>query len=291
VRAKDLYEYYAPTFYFRPGDSASSLVRENWIRAKYVRKEFMQSEADAKNSAIFAMPERPLMGWLSKQNESGKWQKRYFVLRHRYLAYFTAATDSYAKGRLDVTDLEVFVPETPQTEKRFEFHIKMSSGRNYPIIAENTEDMFRWAHAIRRAKIYFTTVRPAEVKARGSVEKIPHLEMKSLKSGWLTKQGGKWKSWTKRWCVLTEEYLYYFKKEPLLSEEIPEGGLHLRDIEILAADEKILGKKHCFLLIGADRIYYAVAASAPEMETWTAAINSRIEKLRPREDIDYTKVK
>ncbi len=52
VRAAEIYEYNAPCFYMRPTESESPLVRENWIRAKYVRKEFMKAcEDDDKGNA------------------------------------------------------------------------------------------------------------------------------------------------------------------------------------------------------------------------------------------------
>ena len=34
------------------------------------------------------------------------------------------------------------------------------------------------------------------------------------KAGWVHKLGAKRKSWKKRWCVLTETSLLYFKKKP-----------------------------------------------------------------------------
>ena len=38
--------------------------------------------------------------------------------------------------------------------------------------------------------------------------------------GWLTKEGGKHKTWKKRWFILTENCLYYFKS-PNVSLPIP----------------------------------------------------------------------
>ena len=55
VRAAEIYEYNAPCFYMRPTESDSPLVRENWIRAKYVRKEFMKACEDDDKGAV-ALP-------------------------------------------------------------------------------------------------------------------------------------------------------------------------------------------------------------------------------------------
>ncbi len=46
VRSNRLYEHFAPSFYITPRDGTeSSIIRENWIRAKYVRKEFFKPES------------------------------------------------------------------------------------------------------------------------------------------------------------------------------------------------------------------------------------------------------
>lgn len=37
--------------------------------------------------------------------------------------------------------------------------------------------------------------------------------MPAKKSGWLTKEGGGWKSWKRRWFVLDGNRLTYHKKE------------------------------------------------------------------------------
>jgi len=78
VRAKSIYELNAPSFYIRPTPEVDSpLVRENWIRAKYVRKEFMKIDDDKEhNPTSFKMPERVKEGYLQKANEVNKWQKK-----------------------------------------------------------------------------------------------------------------------------------------------------------------------------------------------------------------------
>lgn len=40
------------------------------------------------------------------------------------------------------------------------------------------------------------------------------------KEGWLVKQGGSWKNWKRRWFVLSDSCLYYFKHT---AENVPKG--------------------------------------------------------------------
>jgi hypothetical protein len=94
------YEAFAPCFYVRPKECDSSIIRENWIRAKYVRKEFVRDQSQAASAssssfgdaqqhpAIFRMPEKPRMGWLLKANQKSNWQKRWFVLYGKNFIYY-----------------------------------------------------------------------------------------------------------------------------------------------------------------------------------------------------------
>jgi len=71
-----------------------SIVRENWIRAKYVRKEFMKGTKQDEHSSspcIVYMPERVKQGFLMKLNKKNVWQKRYFILLGRFIYYFKKA--------------------------------------------------------------------------------------------------------------------------------------------------------------------------------------------------------
>lgn len=92
VKARAQYEFNTPIYYARPTESESAIVRENWIRAKYVRKEFIEMEnddgKDNQNPAVFSMPAGALEGFLWKQNPKGVWQKRWFVLLGRYLYWY-----------------------------------------------------------------------------------------------------------------------------------------------------------------------------------------------------------
>jgi hypothetical protein len=77
---------------------------------------------------------------------------------------------------------------------------------------------------------------PALIAQNAKRAKIPENAENSeqnaqvLMSGWLTKRGGKWRSWQRRWCVLIRAreghgvYLYYFDED--MSEAGPNSGLN-----------------------------------------------------------------
>jgi len=100
------------------------------------------------------------------------------------------------------------------------------------------------------------------------------------KSGTLTKRGGKWKSWKKRYFVLKDNFLYYFS-EP--KDSVPKGVVLLDGARTENA-EKQTKKKFCFSItarksftsaIGwANRIYFFQAENTEEMESWIKAIQT-----------------
>jgi PH domain len=62
----------------------------------------------------------------------------------------------------------------------------------------------------------------------------------SERSGYLVKQGGKIKTWKKRWFVLSDSVLYYYKTE---TAQEPCGIVPLENLEVNPKKDK---KKHCF---------------------------------------------
>jgi len=286
VKSRGMYEARAPSYYITPREFPDSgVVRDNWIRAKYVRKEFVKQAADGsnddedknvENKVVVEMPERPKEGWLSKCNERFTWQKRFFMLHHRFLYYFKAASDSYPKGQIDVKQMKLAFPEENEYNKDKPLVFDLEVGqRKYNLAADKIEDMFAWLHALRRAHLYYTAVnKEAEDETkRPAVQTIAFKDMgKPLKMGILTKQGGQWKSWKKRHCLLTEKgIIYYFKLEPTSPETLPEGGLSLDYCDVSECEDK-LKKKNCFSVSTPGRVYFMISESTHEATEWVLAL-------------------
>lgn len=72
------------------------------------------------------------------------------------------------------------------------------------------------------------------------------------KEGWLWKQGGRYKSWKRRWFILNDNCLYYFE---YTTDKEPRGIIPLENISVRVAGDR--HKPHCFELFasgGADFI-------------------------------------
>jgi len=275
--SRKLYEKYAPCFYLRPSQKIpSSVVREHWIRAKYVGKDFCDvddgKKLDLMGKTQFRMPESACTGYLIKMNVKNVWQRRWFVLHHNVLYYFKDSTDSYPKGGLDVMQMTIRMPDDGEAEKKYTFELQMQN-RAYMIAAETSEDLFRWVHAIKRAHIFFNFVRkPDEVKPAELECKTPYSELGVPKlKGELSKQGGNFKTWKKRFCVLVKDQIFYFKQEPT-GPELPEGGIGLAGCDLSLVRDGSAKRKFMLTLITKDRVFFLQADDQAKIDAWVEAI-------------------
>lgn len=297
VKAKQLYEHNAPSFYVRPADTSNPLARENWIRAKYVRKEFMKACDDEKlddnNPAIFSMPEPAREGFMWKQNNRGSWQKRWFVLLNSQLYWYGNATDSFPKGSASVRDMEIKIPERAREGKvkEFTFHIHTPQ-KMYTIATDQKEQMFNWIHALLRAKIFYTKIRTHTDDAKeGAVPAnivYSMLAHQNEREGELSKQGGKFERFKSRYFVLCDGILWYFKNKPK-PDESPQGAVRLENCDVTFHPDKTK-KNNCFSIITPSRCFFFQASSSSMMKDWMATIRREIDKLARREIVDFRQV-
>lgn len=301
AKAARLYEWLAPSYYFRPSDTDSPLVRENWIRAKYVRKEFVKAcqddQKDAGNPRLYMMPERAREGELLKLNPKNVWQKRWFVLHRRKLLYFKDGGESFAKGEIDVSDAEIVVPDQADSTHTFTFELHTQK-KVYPLCAPSGEVMFNWLHALRRARHYYREVAPgadldgAEAEAAAKAEAAARkaalyrdVQADELRGGELSKQGGHFKSWNRRYVVVSGGCLYYYKQQPTPADS-PEGALPLAGCDVADAETKT-GRRHCFSVISPGRVYFFIADSSADAHEWVNCLRQEIDKLTTRTPVDF----
>eukprot|EP01112_Ceratiomyxa_fruticulosa_P017706 TRINITY_DN5572_c0_g1_i1.p1 TRINITY_DN5572_c0_g1~~TRINITY_DN5572_c0_g1_i1.p1 ORF type:complete len:195 (+),score=28.29 TRINITY_DN5572_c0_g1_i1:93-677(+) len=90
------------------------------------------------------------------------------------------------------------------------------------------------------------------------------------KQGFMTKQGGMFKNWKRRWFILKGTDLYYFRDK---SDTAPAGVIKIEGSLVSNAD-KHTGKKDCIELTTRDnnRTYYMFPDSHVEYESWVNAL-------------------
>ncbi|XP_052869701.1 cytohesin-1 isoform X3 [Anopheles cruzii] len=112
------------------------------------------------------------------------------------------------------------------------------------------------------------------------------------KEGWLWKQGGRYKSWKRRWFILNDNCLYYFE---YTTDKEPRGIIPLENIAVREVTDR--SKPHCFELHasgGADiikacktdsegkvvegkhTVYRMSAATEEEQLEWISRLNQSI---------------
>ncbi|KAF0760930.1 cytohesin-1 [Aphis craccivora] len=113
------------------------------------------------------------------------------------------------------------------------------------------------------------------------------------KEGWLWKQGGRYKSWKRRWFILNDNCLYYFE---YTTDKEPRGIIPLENIEVREVSDR--HKPHCFELYaapgttdfikacktdsegkvveGKHTVYRMSAATAEEKDEWTKCLKQSI---------------
>ncbi|KAJ5080786.1 non-specific serine/threonine protein kinase [Anaeramoeba ignava] len=101
------------------------------------------------------------------------------------------------------------------------------------------------------------------------------MEEKVIKQGFMTKQGGRWKSWKKRWFVLRGKIIFYYKNPKKRS---PIGMLPITQASKVYVSQAKTKKKFCFNLeIPGQRTYLISAPSEEEMNSWIEIINQIIK--------------
>jgi len=111
------------------------------------------------------------------------------------------------------------------------------------------------------------------------------------KEGWLSKQGGRYKSWKRRWFILNDNCLYYFE---FTTDKEPRGIIPLENIRIREVQDR--NKQLCFELFssgnevikacktdsegkvveGKHTVYRMSASTQDEKEEWIKCIQQSI---------------
>lgn len=98
------------------------------------------------------------------------------------------------------------------------------------------------------------------------------------KEGWLTKEGGKFKSWKKRWFSLKGSLLTY-SGQPGKPSEL--GRIHLSDVSDARAAAK-KGKNFIFEIVTPYRVFVVKAENEQERSEWMDAIKKAKEELKAK---------
>ncbi|GAB2274460.1 hypothetical protein Dimus_009229 [Dionaea muscipula] len=113
----------------------------------------------------------------------------------------------------------------------------------------------------------------------------------SERAGWLTKQGEYIKTWRRRWFVLKQGKLFWFKDSAVTRTSIPRGVIPVATCVTVKGAEDVLNKPFAFQLSVNGGTMYFIADSEGEKEEWINSIGRSIvqhsRSVTESEVVDY----
>ncbi|XP_058181900.1 pleckstrin homology domain-containing protein 1 [Rhododendron vialii] len=111
------------------------------------------------------------------------------------------------------------------------------------------------------------------------------------RSGWLTKQGEYIKTWRRRWFVLKQGKLFWFKESIVTRGSTPRGVIPVATCLTVKGAEDVLNKQFAFELSTRSETMYFIADSEKEKEDWINSIGRSIvqhsRSVTANEIVDY----
>ena len=111
------------------------------------------------------------------------------------------------------------------------------------------------------------------------------------RSGWLNKQGEYIKTWRRRWFVLKQGKLFWFKESTITRASVPRGVIPVATCLTVKGAEGVLNRQFAFELSFSNETMYFIADSEKEKEDWINSIGRSIvqhsRSVTDSEVVDY----
>ena len=111
------------------------------------------------------------------------------------------------------------------------------------------------------------------------------------RSGWLTKQGEYIKTWRRRWFVLKQGRLFWFKDPAVTRASEPRGVIPVSSCLTVKGAEDVLNRQFAFELSTPTETMYFIADAEKEKEEWINSIGRSIvqhsRSVTDGEVVDY----
>ncbi|XP_068674012.1 arf-GAP with dual PH domain-containing protein 1-like isoform X3 [Montipora foliosa] len=275
-----------PIFYRRPRPEDAHVLKEQWIRAKYERKEFVDGAPEP------SYLNGTMRGYLKKRKKGDNhWHQVLFVLSEKELAYYLRDQDEKPKETFHVTKINVtFAQERTNIDNSLQItHVKDGITRNYFVCSDSGQLIVDWYMAIRAAKF-------KALRQNGLTVDLASLNMELMRDftieGVLEKKGPRGEPWQKRWCTLDGRRFLYFeqamdatpKGEFIIGSTTEGFSVEEGDLSVTSQDED-----YCFTLTVPSRKYPLKAKTENERRMWLDCILEVI--AQPMTDEDKTEMK
>jgi len=108
------------------------------------------------------------------------------------------------------------------------------------------------------------------------------------RDGYMTKQGGSYKNWNKRYFILKDGALYYFKTP---KDTTFTGRIDLESNSVTKEEPGIKKSPHIFSISTSRRIYFMYPDKADEVRPWIDSINKAINNAKGTSDYGSSSTK
>ncbi|XP_071329706.1 arf-GAP with dual PH domain-containing protein 1-like [Trachinotus anak] len=283
--AKAKYEQIVPAFYYHPTYKDCMLLREQWIRAKYEREEFLCVERQEPYSAGYRE------GFLWKRGrDNGQYLSRKFILSERegVLKYFNKHDAREPKAIMKINTVNAtFQPTKIGTAHGLQItYLKDNSTRNIFVYHEDGKEMVDWFNAIRAARFHYLQV---AFPGAPNSDLLSKLTRDYIKEGYMEKTGPKHtEGFKKRWFTMDDRRLMYFK-DPLdayARGEVFIGSKENSYTVLAGLPPNIQGYHWQFgiTIVTPDRKFLFACETEEDQKNWMAAFQTVINRpMLPQE--------
>ncbi|KAF7647692.1 hypothetical protein LDENG_00168260 [Lucifuga dentata] len=213
--AKAIFEKCVPVFFYRPQQKDCIVLKDQWIRAKYERREFT-----GENKQIYTADVFQSTLW-KKGKDNKQFLKRTFLLSQKdfTLSYFVK--EDVPKAVISMNDLNaVFQPEKIGHAHGLQIsYLQDKRTRNLFVYHESGQIIVSWFNAIRATRLAYLQKKHSSLRDN---DLIPQITRSNLKDGYMEKTGpAQWEPFKKRWftlCSFNRKLLYF--KTPLDATEL-----------------------------------------------------------------------
>merc|ERR1711887_438469 len=94
--------------------------------------------------------------------------------------------------------------------------------------------------------------------------------------GWLMKQGEYIKTWRRRWFILKQGKIFWFKTEEVGPSSIPRGVVDISRCLSIKGAEDVINRAHAFELSTHSETMFFIADSDKEKEEWISSVGRAI---------------
>ncbi|XP_076310864.1 arf-GAP with dual PH domain-containing protein 1-like isoform X2 [Tachypleus tridentatus] len=219
-RAHVKYEKHVPVCYRRPLAHDVQVLKEEWIRAKYEREEFIHIDKQ-----VYLSGQMEGILW-KRGKDDGRFNPRKFLLNEAddILKYYVKEQQKEPKAVIRISQLNATLCPTKignPNGMQLTF-VDEGSTRNIFVFSREGKDIIHWYTAIRSAKLNRLQV---AFPGTSELELARYLTRDFLKEGWLRKMGPRsGDSYKLRWCTLDDRKLMYLEN-PL--DPYPKGEIFL----------------------------------------------------------------